>query len=938
MAADKMQTFAPLGDDVFARVSSVCIGTGRFLRTVLVPALVELGGEVVIAQTRGKSFGQYLMGRPDRTYEVDTVLRDGVVLTACYPVAASGTLGEPDGREAFMRLPAQLPRLRYVGLGVTEAGIAHNSRSLVDLAEFLHACFVAGCGPLSVINTDNMPFNGDAIQKHVLSCDFTQAAAQTEAFQKWLRECVRFHNTMVDCITSHRVGQTDVPRAEQLPAKALVVEDLTGVLPQQFGSVPGVVVRSTAGQLELDIALKLRIANGIHTSMVYAMALGGIYNTDGCIGHPDLLPYLEQLFERDIVHCCAELAMPRLQATSVFNEWMMRLQHPHFGLSCFFVCQNALQKLGIRLLPSVKATFQAGGEPSDFMVFALAVALRFLTPVSEQAKLNEVPPVFSGRLDSGAYAGEAPESWEYTPGLRASPRDGTYEFRDGDGLVPLLLRPLGRDGGCSVAAATSLAGEVLSRLDGFDARSVLEHGRLSARVGNMLQKMLSGEAALGLLASLRPQQAIYLDSCQVEEAVQQEVDAAEAIDVHTHLFSSGYGAPLMQYGIDAMLTYHYLVSEYLAGSVASEEEFYSLPLEKKAECVWTGLFVNASPVSEQCRGVLSTLSALGLWEAVADRDLQAIRLWYAGQTAEMFNKKMMRLARLRYVHTSHDPFEPLEAAGCLEPPRQPEGYRRVLSLDKLLEGNWGMVRQRLEAVGEQVTLRGLAAFVQRCAHALQPSFLTAATPHEFHYAATATAPNPDELDAPLSEQPPPSPQQVLDCVVLPFCRRSGLALSLRMGTRRGVNTAFGQMAGDGVGSARVESLGRLCAAHPKIKFLATVLSRSDQHELAVLAGRFRNLHICGCWWYCNNSSIVSEVTAMRLDMLGTGFTFQASSARVHDQLICKWIQSRALLARLLCARYAELLTTGWRLARGDIRRDVRRLLGDAFEEFMAKTL
>ena len=58
------------------------LGTGRFLRAVLVPALSEIGCEVVLAQTRGKSFPEYMMKRlPERTYEVDTVLQDGRVLT-----------------------------------------------------------------------------------------------------------------------------------------------------------------------------------------------------------------------------------------------------------------------------------------------------------------------------------------------------------------------------------------------------------------------------------------------------------------------------------------------------------------------------------------------------------------------------------------------------------------------------------------------------------------------------------------------------------------------------------------------------------------------------------------------------------------------------------------------------------------------------------------
>ena len=91
---------------------------------------------------------------------------------------------------------------------------------------------------------------------------------------------VKFPNTMVDRITSHRRGAPDVPRAEPLPAKALVIEDLGRALPSAMVAVPGVVVRSLEGQLAEDVALKLRLANGTHTAMVYAMALGRQLATD----------------------------------------------------------------------------------------------------------------------------------------------------------------------------------------------------------------------------------------------------------------------------------------------------------------------------------------------------------------------------------------------------------------------------------------------------------------------------------------------------------------------------------------------------------------------------------------------------------------------------------------------------------------------------------
>ena len=47
-----------------------------------------------------------------------------------------------------------------------------------------------------------------------------------------------------------------------------------------------------------------------------------------------------------------------------------------------------------------------------------------------------------------------------------------------------------------------------------------------------------------------------------------------------------------------------------------------------------------------------------------------------------------------------------------------------------------------------------------------------------------------------------------------------------------------------------------------------VLSHDNQHELAVLARKFGNLHVYGCWWFCNVPSLISNITKMRLELLG----------------------------------------------------------------------
>ena len=475
---------------------------------------------------------------------------------------------------------------------------------------------------------------------------------------------------------------------------------------------------------------------------------------------------------------------------------------------CLFVCQNTCQKLGIRLMPSVLATLAQGDAPSDFMAFALAAALRFLVPIGEQPRSAEHPPVFTGRCRPLAPPADAPSSpastptakrkrgvtkaasdssawqaspaaagaaaaaaeaeaataggapYEYTAGLSASPALGTYEFRDGDGFVPLVLRPLGVPSGCTAAAAASLAGEVLARLPGFDVHG--KHGeklkRLACRVGALLHQMLGGTPPMDVLASLQPGAPLYLEPKQLRGAVAQEVDAAEVVDVHTHLFAAAYGPPLMEFGIDAMLTYHYVLAQYLATSDEDAAAFFGLPKAEQAARVWQGLFVDRSPLSEACRGILTTLHALGLHEEVAARDLGGLRRWYARQGGEMLSDKVLRLARVKYVVTSHDPFDAQQAAGCLAPPPQPPRYRASLVLDRLLEADWEAVRAGLRAAGEPCSLGGVASLLRRSCLAMTAEFLSAATPHTFCYEAPAEGVPP--FAGMLGEGPPPTAQQV----------------------------------------------------------------------------------------------------------------------------------------------------------------------------------
>ena len=174
--------------------------------------------------------------------------------------------------------------------------------------------------------------------------------------------------------------------------------------------------------------------------------------------------------------------------------------------------------------------------------------------------------------------------------------------------------------------------------------------------------------------------------------------------------------------------------------------------------------------------------------------------------------------------------------------------------------------------------------------------------------------------------------RIVEQAILPHCREHGMPLALMPGVRRQVNPQL-QLAGDGVGLTNLLTLQNLCANYPDNKFLATVLARENQHELCVLARKFRNLHIFGCWWFTNIPYLVDEMTRMRVELLGLSFTPQHSDARVLEQIIYKWQHSRQVIARVLVDQYTALAQTGWQVTPAEVERDVKDLFGGNFQRF-----
>jgi hypothetical protein len=168
--------------------------------------------------------------------------------------------------------------------------------------------------------------------------------------------------------------------------------------------------------------------------------------------------------------------------------------------------------------------------------------------------------------------------------------------------------------------------------------------------------------------------------------------------------------------------------------------------------------------------------------------------------------------------------------------------------------------------------------------------------------------------------------------VLPSAREFDIPLALMIGVRRSVNPAL-RLAGDALGKADLASIEYLCREFPGNRFLATLLSRENQHEFCVYARKFANLMPFGCWWFLNNPSMVEEMTRERIEMLGTSFIPQHSDARILEQVIYKWRNTRRTLAPILANSYRLMAEDGRPPMREEIERDVKRMFRGNFLTF-----
>ena len=401
------------------------------------------------------------------------------------------------------------------------------------------------------------------------------------------------------------------------------------------------------------------------------------------------------------------------------------------------------------------------------------------------------------------------------------------------------------------------------------------------------------------------------------ETVIEELRAAHFIDVHTHLFKPSLGS-LGLWGIDELLTYHYLEAELFRSSDITPERYWSLSKKEQADAIWKTLFVENLPISEATRGVIAVLKAFDL--PTDSKNLDEARKFFAAQKLERHIEKVLEIAGISEVVMTNDPLDPAEAPLWEKGTADHKLFHAVLRLDRILNkwnDHWRILEQQGYKVGQDPNSQGMSEvrrFLSDWCRRIKPVYMAVSLPDTFQYPE-------DSVRARLLRE-----------AVLPSCREFNIPLSTMIGPRYQVNPAI-KLAGDGVGKADLRALEHLCHDFPDNRFLASILSRENQHEFCVYARKFNNLMPFGCWWFLNNPSIVEEMTRERIEMLGTSFIPQHSDARILEQVIYKWRNTRRTLAPILANSYKLLIEDGGTVSRGRIRQDINRMFRTNFEQF-----
>ncbi|WJH32972.1 hypothetical protein N6H14_22435 [Paenibacillus sp. CC-CFT747] len=257
---------------------------------------------------------------------------------------------------------------------------------------------------------------------------------------------------------------------------------------------------------------------------------------------------------------------------------------------------------------------------------------------------------------------------------------------------------------------------------------------------------------------------------ELRQVVQETVNTTPISDIHTHLFTEDFGSILL-WGIDELLTYHYLVAEtFRFHPELSYDAFWAMSKTEQADLIWQTLFLDHTPYSEACRGVLTVLNRLGL--DVESRDLASYREYFKKLTTGEYIDKVFELSGVTNVCMTNDPFADAERAVWEKGTEADSRFHTALRIDPLLN-QWETTWARLKEWGYEVeqeltetTLKSIRSFLKDWIERMNPLYMAVSLPPTFAYPEASVR------------------GRLIDECILPVAREAGIPFAMMIGVRK----------------------------------------------------------------------------------------------------------------------------------------------------------
>jgi len=242
----------------------------------------------------------------------------------------------------------------------------------------------------NVLSCDNVSGNGDKLRRAVLD----YAEQLDSGLQMWITQNVAFPNAMVDSITP----KTERYTIESVAA-AINQQDNWPIQREAFsqwvidsnwqGERPdwekvGVIFTDNVEGFE---QAKLRLLNGLHSTLAYAGLLAGFESVFNVTSDKRFHRFITQLASEEIIG--SFVAPKELDTTAYANQIITRFLNPEIQHLLTQIAFDGSQKIQMRLLPVI-ADNLALGRPITLLCLSLACWFEFICrEVKSGTKIND---------------------------------------------------------------------------------------------------------------------------------------------------------------------------------------------------------------------------------------------------------------------------------------------------------------------------------------------------------------------------------------------------------------------------------------------------------------------------------------------------------------------------------------------------------------------